>query len=117
MTSGAYSLGMAIPPAGLAVTGAEPVLGGAKTPGIRHMFCPECLSWIYTDFPEMGFVSVRASLLDDASWFVPFVETQTAEKLPGAETGATISYQRFPEIEAWQDLTERFAREGRRPVA
>ena len=29
----------------------------------------------------MGFVNVRATLLDDPYWFAPWLETQTAEKL------------------------------------
>lgn len=38
--------------------------------------------------PEIGFVNVRATMLDDPSWFAPFVETYTSEALPWAVAGA-----------------------------
>jgi hypothetical protein len=52
----------------------------------------------------LGFVNVRATLLDDPSWFAPWLETQTAEKLPWAATGAERSYERFPAMEEYQGL-------------
>jgi hypothetical protein len=60
---------------------------------------------------DLGFVNVRATLLDDASWFAPWMETQTAEKLPWAETGAKVSFQRFPAIDEYQDLIARYRTE------
>ncbi len=29
----------------------------------------------------MNFVNVRATMLDDATWFTPFIESYTCEKL------------------------------------
>ncbi|MDQ0316802.1 GFA family protein [Amorphus orientalis] len=117
MTGGAYSLSVAIPVNGFQVSGAEPVRGGLKEGPLRHMFCPHCLSWIYTDLTEMGFMNMRAPMLDDPSWVLPFVETQTAERLPGVQTGATISFERFPDMDIWPAIAKRFASEGPRPVS
>ena len=48
-----------------------------------------CLSWAFTRPDGMdGFVNVRATMLDDHAWFVPFVETSRAEGFPWAVTGA-----------------------------
>jgi hypothetical protein len=42
-------------------------------------------------------VNLRATMLDDTSWFAPFFETCTSEKLVFAETGAAMSFDRFPD--------------------
>ena len=54
-------------------------------------------------------------MLEDASWVVPFVESNVAEKLPGVVSGAKHSYAGFPPSEDRQALMEGFAREGARP--
>ena len=46
---------------------------------------------------------------------MPFVETQTAEKLPWVVTPAVRSYDRFPPFEEWQALAEEYAKVGMRP--
>lgn len=38
--------------------------------------------------------NVRATLLDDPSWFVPFIETVVGEKLPWAYADLTDEYAR-----------------------
>jgi hypothetical protein len=43
-------------------------------------------------------------MLDDPSWFVPFIETYTSEKLPWATTPAPHKFERFPEIEEYSRL-------------
>jgi hypothetical protein len=97
MTSSAFSLSMAIPTPGFAVTAGEPVIGGLHG-DIRHSFCPHCMSWVFTRMPGMDeFVNVRATLLDDAGWFEPFLETMTAEKLPWITTPATYSHTGMPQ--------------------
>jgi hypothetical protein len=63
-----------------------------------------------------GLVNVRATMLEDASWFVPFVETSTAEKLPWATTGATHSFSNIPPSEAFGPIVAEFARLGARPA-
>lgn len=47
----------------------------------------EVLSWMFTRFvPQL--VNLRVTMLDDAAWFEPFMETWTKTKLPWAITGA-----------------------------
>ena len=55
-----------------------------------------------------AFVNIRPTMLDDASWFSPFVETYTSAKLPWATTGATHSFPEFPPMEAYEALTKEF---------
>ena len=104
MTASAFSLSAAIPAEGFAVISGEPVAGGVGDPP-AHFFCRKCMSWVFTRPPGMDFfVNVRASLLDDSSWFVPFVETQTAERLPWATTPAEHSFKRWPKDDEWSAL-------------
>jgi len=104
MTASAFSLSVLVPSSGFAVTQGEPVIGGLHGE-TRHYFCPHCMSWMFTRPP--GFehlVNVRVTLLDDASWFAPFMETCTAEKLPWATTPATHSFKGFPAPEDFAGL-------------
>lgn len=111
MSSSAYSLSAAIPVAGFEVVRGEPVLGGLRDPEQRHYFCPRCLSWLYTQFlPD--FVNLRPTMLDDASWFVPYIETWTRTRLPGVITGATRGYGEFPPDTAFPELLAAFARQA-----
>lgn len=97
MSGGAFSTTAMIPVEGFAVVAGEPVVGGLKGPEIHHQHCPDCLSWVFTTFgPEMPFLNLRAVMLDDVSWFAPFVESWTSEKLPWAEVGAVHSFEQFP---------------------
>ena len=109
MTGSAYSLSAAIPTEGFAVTQGEPVLGGLKGE-LKHSFCPDCMSWLFTRMPGVDFfVNVRATMLDDAGWFAPFVETCTDEMLPWAVTSARRSYPKFPAYEDFDGLMKEFA--------
>lgn len=109
MTASAFSLSAAIPTDGFAVTAGEPVIGGLHGQ-IRHFHCPHCLSWMFTrPDPIDWFVNVRATLLDDARWFTPFVETYTCEALPWARTPAKHSFERFPDFEDYAALTQAYA--------
>ena len=108
MSASAYSLSAAIPSEGFEVTQGEPVIGGLHGAS-RHYFCPHCMSWMFTrpegfDF----FVNLRPTMLDDTSWFTPFIETFTSEKLPWAATGARHSYQAFPPYEAFDGLIQEY---------
>lgn len=110
----AYSLSAAIPSAGFAVTQGEPVIGGLHGP-IRHYFCDYCMSWLFTRPEGMDwFVNVRATMLDDASGFVPFIETCTSEKLPWATTPARHGFAGFPAIDQYTVLTAEFAQQAAR---
>ena len=103
MSSSAYSLSAAIPAAGFEVTRGEPVIGGLHGPEAHHYFCPYCMTWMFTKPEGMDwFVNVRATMFDDTSWFAPFIETWTSEKLAFAETGARHSYPALPEMDAYE---------------
>ena len=115
MTASAYSLTVTLPVDGLRVTQGEPVIGGLHGE-TRHHFCPHCLSWMFTHpAGDLGFVNLRAPVLDDHSWFMPFIEVFTQARLPGVETGALYSYSNFPEMAAYVDLVRAFTEKGARP--
>ncbi len=61
------------------------------------------------------FVNVRASTLDDHSWFVPFVETWTGEKLAWVQTPSVHSFAALPELAQWPALIADFQQRGPRP--
>jgi hypothetical protein len=109
MSASAYSLSVAIPNAGFMVTRGEPVIGGLHG-ALRHYFCPHCLGWMFTRPDALDwFVNVRATLVDDASWFTPFIETCTAEMLPWAKTPAVHSFKSFPAYEELSQLIKDYA--------
>lgn len=117
LTGGAYSLTLSLHEAGLEVVSGAPVIGGLHRPGLRHHFCPHCHNWLFTKASAMpGFVNLRPTLLEDASWVVPYIETKTAERLPGAMTGAVRSYEEWPPPEDFASIIEGHARDGARPV-
>ena len=114
MSASAFSLSVAVPADGFEVTQGEPVLGGLSRD--MHHFCPSCMTWMFTRPPGMDwFVNIRAPVLDDHLWVVPFVETFTAEGLPWAKTPAPHSFETMPDMTGWQELTAAFAAEGARP--
>lgn len=109
MTASAFSLSVAIPTEGFAVTKGETVLGGLHG-AQHHHFCPNCLSWLFTRTDGMDwFVNLRATMLDDPSWFTPFIETWTIEALPWAKTPAVHSYATLPPLDAYPGLIADFA--------
>jgi hypothetical protein len=112
MTGSAYSLSAAIPSEGFEVTKGEPVIGGLH--GLtRHYFCPYCMSWMFTRPEGMDwFVNLRTTMLDDPSWFTPFIETWTREKLSFAETGAVHSYEALPAMDAYEGLVKEYLGRG-----
>ncbi len=115
MSASAFSLSVAIPSEGFAVTAGEPVIGGLHGEA-RHFFCPYCMSWMFTRAAGMDFfVNVRATMLDDHRWFTPFIETYVSEKLPWAATPAVHSFSTFPPMEALDDLLKAFATAEGRP--
>jgi hypothetical protein len=111
MSASAFSLGAAIPSEGFAVIQGEPVIGGLHGAN-RHYFCAHCMSWIFTRAHSIdAFVNLRPTLLDDALWFTPFIETCTNEKLPWASTGAVHSFGTFPPAAEWAGLMTEYARQ------
>lgn len=115
MSSSAFSLSLAIPSDGFHVVAGEPVVGGLHG-AAKHMFCGHCMTWMFTRPEGMdSFVNLRPTMLDDASWFSPFIETYTSEKLPWATTPAVHSFERFPEMSAYEALVRDYAERGARP--
>ena len=117
MSASAYSLTAMIPAEGFEVTKGEPVIGGLHGPQSHHFFCGHCMTWMFTRAEGMDwFVNVRPTMLDEAGWFRPFMETYTSTKLPFAETGAVRSFAEFPAMEEYEGLLEEYrewAGEGR----
>jgi hypothetical protein len=75
MTASAFSLGLAVPRAGFALTRGAPrrVEKTADSGAIstRHL-CPDCLQWTHTTTTSSpDAVVVRPSSLDDRAWFRP----------------------------------------------
>ena len=111
MSASAYSLSAAVPAEGFEVIEGEPVIGGLHGPDAHHYHCPHCKSWMFTRPEGMDwFVNLRPTMLDDAKWFSPFIETYTSEKLPWATTPAVHSYETFPPFEAYEGLVKEFMR-------
>jgi len=75
------------------------------------------MSWLFTR-PEGldAFVNLRATMLDDASWCTPFIETWTSEKLAWATTPAVYSFATLPALEEFPSLIEAYARNPAKPT-
>lgn len=115
MSASAYSLSIAFPAAGFAVTRGDPVIGGLHGDS-RHYHCAHCKSWLFTRPHGMDdMVNVRATMLDDRRWYAPFVETWTSEGFPWARTGAPHSFPALPPMEAWPGMIGEFAQRGPHP--
>jgi hypothetical protein len=108
MTGSAFSLSAAFPGSGFSITQGEPVICGLHGT-THHFFCPHCMSWMFTRPAGFDFVNVRATMLDDPRGFSPFIETYTSEKLPWASTPAPHKFAKFPAIEKYQGLMEKYA--------
>ena len=116
MSASAFSLTVAVPGDGFSTAGLEPEIGGLHGKE-QHHFCPWCKTWMFTRMAGMAqFVNVRATMLDDHAWVVPYVEFWTSEKLPWASTPAKASFATLPPDAAFAGLLEAFAREGARPA-
>ena len=110
MSASAFSCSAAIPTSGFEVTAGEPVIGGVHGDDINHYHCQRCKSWMFTRMAGMDwFINVRPTMLDDATWFAPFVETYTSTKFPWAATGAVHGYPQFPPLEAFEGLMKEFS--------
>lgn len=110
MTASAFSTTVTLPADALTVLEGEPVIGGLHGEEARHHHCEWCKSWLFTRLPaEYGAINVRATMLDDPSWFAPFMETYTSEKLAWAQTGAAHSFETFPDPSDYPRLMQAFA--------
>jgi hypothetical protein len=116
LSSGAYSLTLMIPHEGFQVIAGAPVVGGLHRAEIAHHFCAHCKNWLFSRPQGRPFVNFRPTMLDDASWVRPYVESCVEDRLPGAVTGAEYSFEGFPPPDRYADLMEGFAREGAKPA-
>ncbi|MCJ8052562.1 GFA family protein [Shinella curvata] len=109
MSGSAYSLSAAIPTEGFVVIEGEPVVAGAS-PEAGHHFCPDCMTWMFTRPQGLEFfVNVRPTMLEETSWYSPFIESYTSEKLAWAATPAEHSYEKFPAMEDFEPLLSAYA--------
>lgn len=114
MTASAFALSSFYRKENFEVTAGEPMIGGLRG-ATRHMFCPNCMSWLFT-CPEGldDFVNLRATMFENAHSFKPFIEMYTTEMLPWARTGAPYSFEKFPSPEQFSELLAKFA--GKAPA-
>ena len=111
MTASAFSLSTLYGDDQFKVTTGEPVIGGLHG-ATRHFFCAHCMSWLFTRPDGMDqFVNVRATMMADAHFFRPFLETYTEEMLPWVTTPAVHSFRRFPPRERFPELLAEFAKQ------
>ncbi len=109
MTASAFSLSALYPSNSLTVTSGETVIGGLHGT-TQHFYCAHCMSWLFTRPYGMDeFVNVRATMMDSARSYSPFVETYTDEKLPWATTPAKHSFKKFPPAEDFPMLLALFS--------
>jgi hypothetical protein len=116
MTASAFSTTITLPGDGLELLSGELVRGGLRQDPAHHQFCADCKTWLFTRVDGLDwFVNVRATILDDRGWFVPFVELWTREKLPWATSPAAHSFETSPDLPDWQRLMKELAVQGARP--
>ena len=102
MSGSAFALGTTVFDHDFEVTAGFPVLGGLKSGAEEHMFCPTCMTWVYTKGEAHGnLVVVRSTLFDETGWIMPFLEVNTAERLPWARLGAPHQYETVPIKPIW----------------
>lgn len=109
MTASAFSLSALYTRDSFELLQGEPVIGGLHG-ATRHYFCPHCKSWLFTHIDGMDdLVNLRATMLDDAASYRPFIETCTSEMLPWAKTGALHSFEKYPPMEQFAPLLAEFS--------
>ena len=109
MTGGPYSLSAMIAGDAFEVTKGQPVVGGLKGDEIDHMFCPNCMSWVFTRVMDGAFINVRSPMLDDTSDTEPYVESYTSEKLDWVKLETPHSFEKFPELDDYTAIIQAYA--------
>ena len=110
MSGSAFSLGVMIPADGFKIVKGLPVARPLPGSQRHHFFCPICMTLMFTKIEGADErVNVRATLCQDSSWFRPFVETMTKDKLPWAATPAIHTYDAFPSPAEFKKLLAEFA--------
>ncbi len=111
MTASAFNLSALYPAGNFEILDGKPVMGGLHG-ATRHLFCPYCLTWLFTRPEGMDeFMNIRAMLLQNAHSFRPFIETYTSEMLPWAVTPAVHSFEKFPSMKDFPALLTEFAKQ------
>ena len=110
MTASAFSLTVSVPSSGFELSKGEAVAGGLRNPAAPYMHCDWCKAWLFTKSePDAGFVNVRAMMLDDPAWFIPFVEVWTSEKVSWASTPAKYGFAKEPAMREYPPLLKDFS--------
>lgn len=113
MASSAFSLTAMFPAGALRVVKGETVIGGDHGAQLHHQFCPRCMTWMFTRIEGIdAIVNVRPTMFDDTSWFSPFIETVTDEKLDWVHLPTRYSYAGFPPQEDFEALMAEFRDNG-----
>jgi hypothetical protein len=116
MSASVYSLTAMFPRDCFVVVEGEPVIGGLHGEH-RHLFCAHCKNWVFTRPHGVDqFVNIRPTTFDEVSWFVPYIETYTSEKLPWATTPARHSFEQFPAMTEYAGLVAEFAKQTFKPT-
>jgi hypothetical protein len=114
-SASAFSSVVCLPDSGFEITQGEPEAGWTPSEH-RHFFCPRCKNWMFLPVSGAGIVNLRATMLDEHRWFVPYVEIFAANRFRWATTGARHSFAGMPEPSAFESLMRSFARDGVRPA-
>ena len=116
ISGSAFSLTASFLLTAFAITEGEPALGGLHGEH-RNFFCSHCKSWLFTRPAGLEWVvNVRATTLDDASWYQPFAEFYTSEKLPWAATSAVQSFAAFPDPNETEPLVKAYLAQQTREI-
>ena len=87
MSASAFSLSVAVPANGFAVTRGDPVICASMATSPATHFIASGKSWVFLVEPELGFVNVRRHFVDNHTTFAPFVEFWTEGETPlGSDT-------------------------------
>ncbi len=110
LCASAYSLTAMFPAESFSVTG-ELKIGGLKAGARQHYFCPSCMNFVFSRIEGADKrVNLRVSVLDDLTWFTPFVELMTDEKQAWASVPAVHSFARIPNsLEQLQALMDAYS--------
>ncbi|MEO7095458.1 MAG: GFA family protein, partial [Polyangiales bacterium] len=70
MSSSAFSATAICHAEAFEVTKGEAVLGGMRRADVQHLFCGDCMTWMFTRVPAIPHIAnVRVTMFDDPSWF------------------------------------------------
>lgn len=114
-SASAFSSIVTLPSDGLDITSGEPETGWSSSEH-SHYFCPRCKNWLFLRVAGADVVNLRATMLDDHRWFVPYVEIFAGSKAPWVSITTPYSFATMPEDEDFEVLMTSFASTGPRPA-